>query len=143
VRQGTPLGGRNRYLSRTLLEGEDCTLIAYTNTQDSLGNSTAPGDLTQPNQANGYAPITLPKAGWTISNGIATYAQPPAANFDADGNPCWIATGSWSAGVAGAALIQNGAVLHFYDHRDGNGDPLTFTAQSGRKFVVDLSALTG
>lgn len=150
MRQGQPIGGRNLYLQRTLSEGVDCTLVAYTNTQDSLGNDTVPGDLTQPNQANGYAPITLPKGGWSISGGIATYTQPPGGNFDGDGNPCWIATGGWSADVTGVALLQSGVILHFFDHRYPSDDPLdplagtpaTFTAAAGRKLVVDLSTLS-
>lgn len=143
ARQGTPVGGRNLYLQRALLEGVDCTLVAYTNAQDSLGNGTVPGDLAQPTQTNGYAPITLPKAGWAFANGVATYSQPPGANFDADGNPAWYPTGAWSADVTGVAILQAGVLLHFFDHRDINGDPAVFTAATGRKLVADLSALTG
>lgn len=143
ARQGTPVGGRNLYLQRTLLEGADCTLVAYTNAQDSLGNSTVPGDLSQPTQTNGYSPIALPKAGWTIANGVASYAQAPGANFDSDGNPCWLPTGAWSADVTGVALLQSAVLVHFFDHRDTNGDAAVFTAAAGRKLVVDLSSLTG
>lgn len=140
ARQGTPNGGLAEITERVYVNGADFTLVAYTNTQDSLGANTVAADLTQPTSANGYAPITL-NGTWSTNNGVVTYTHPAGPNADALGNPTWFATGAWSAVVTGAALIFGSRVLHFMDHRDSAGNPLTFTAAAGKRFSVDLAAL--
>jgi hypothetical protein len=140
ARQGTPNGGLNEIAERAYVNGADFTLVAYTNTQDSLGPNTVAADLTQPNQTNGYAPIVL-NGTWSVSNGVLTYQHPAGPNTDTLGNPGWFPTGAWSADVTGVALISGSRVMHFHDHRDGNGDPKTFTAANGRRLTVDLSTL--
>lgn len=140
ARAGTPIGGRNLYIQRTLIDGAPLTLVAYTNTQDSLGDNTVAADLTQPTQANGYAPITL-NGTWSKSNGIAAYVHPAGPNADANGTPCWFPTGAWSAPVTGAALISGTDVVHFVDYRDSEGLPTTFIAVAGKRFPVDIATL--
>jgi hypothetical protein len=142
AREGTPIGGRHLYIQRTLIDGADVTLVAYTNTQGSLGDNTVVADLTQPTQTNGYAPIVL-SGTWSKSNGVAAYSQPAGPNTDGDGNPCWFPTGTWSAGVTGVALIYGSDVVHFFDYRDGAGDPTTFIAAAGKRLPVDLATIFG
>lgn len=121
------------------------TLVAYTNAQGSLGPGSVLADLAQPDQANGYAPIVLPAVGWTFSGGVASYAHPSGANNSGDGlnNPCWYATGAWSADVTGAAMIDpvTGTLQHFVDALDGQGNPAPFTAKVGGKWAIDISNL--
>lgn len=141
-REGTPIGGRNLYIQRTLIDGGDLTLVAYTNTQGSLGDDTVLASLTQPTQANGYAPIAL-SGTWSKSNGVATYVHPAGPTADADGNPCWFPTGVWSAPVTGVALVSGTDVVHFFDYRDGAGDPTTFIAAAGKRLPIDIATIFG
>src|SRR4051794_24298172 len=105
AREGTPIGGRNLYIQRALIDGADLTLVAYTNTETSLGDTSVASDLAQPTQTNGYAPIVL-SGTWSKSNGVASYVHPAGPSADANGNPCWFPTGVWSAAVTGVALIS-------------------------------------
>lgn len=140
ARQGTPNGGLNEIAERAYVNGADFTLVAYTNAQDSLGPNSVAADLTQPTQANGYAPIVLTGT-WSVNNGVETYLHPAGPNADALGNPTWFASGAWSAPVTGVALIFGARIVHFSDHRDGAGVAATFTAASGKRLSVDLAAL--
>lgn len=139
ARQGTPLGGLDEIIER-VYSGPDYTLVCYTNAQDSLGSSTLAADLTQPTEANGYAPILLIGT-WSFSGGVATYAHPEGASGDALGNPCWFASGSWSAAVTGVAMVYGSRVQHFMDLRDVFGAPITFVAAAGKKLAVDMTTL--
>lgn len=138
--QGTPNGGLNEIAERVYVNGADFTLVAYTNAQNSLGANTVAADLTQPTQANGYAPIVL-NGTWSVTNGVLSYAHPAGPNTDSLGNPGWFPSGVWSAPVTGVALISGSRVMHFFDHRDGNGVAASFTAAAGKRFVVDLATL--
>lgn len=140
AREGTPNGGLDEITTRVYIDGADLTLVAYTNTQDSLDSGTVAADLTQPTQANGYAPITL-NGTWATNNGVVTYTHPAGPNTDAQGNPAWYPTGTWSATVTGVAMIFGTKVVHFMDVRDGNGDPSTWVAAAGKLFPVDVSTL--
>jgi hypothetical protein len=140
MRQGTPIAGLEEITKRVYIDGPDLTLVAYTNTQDSLDANTVAATLTQPTVANGYAPVVL-SGTWARVGGVVTYTHPAGPNADEFGNPAWFPTGTWSAPVTGVAIIYGTAVLHFMDNRDGAGDPVTFTAAAGKKFVVDLSTV--
>lgn len=139
ARSGTPLGGLDEIAER-VFSGPAYTLVCYTNTQDSLGPNTVAADLTQPDEANGYAPIVL-DGEWTWENGVTGYTHPEGPNADPFGNPCWFPTGTWSAVVTGVAMIYGERVQHFMDLRDGAGDPATFVAAAGKRFEVDMSTL--
>lgn len=125
--QGSPYGGLNDIAALAYVSGA-LTLVAYTNTADSLGNATVAADLTQPTTANGYAPITLDGT-WSTSNGVLTYVHSTPTN------PTWTATGSWSATVTGVAIIRGAAVRHFKDLTSA------FVAAGGRKLAVDLASV--
>lgn len=140
ARQGTPKGGLNEITKRVYEDGADLTLVCYTNTQDSLTADTVAADLTQPTVANGYAPIVLTGT-WSRSDGVVTYTHPAGPSADEFGNPGWFPTGTWSAPVTGVAIIYGSAVVHFMDNRDGGGTPNTFTAASGKKFIVDMATV--
>lgn len=140
ARQGTPNGGLDEITERAYVNGADFTLVAYTNAQDSLGASSVAADLTQPTSVNGYAPIVL-SGTWSTSGGVLTYTHPAGPNADVLGNPSWFPTGAWSAGVTGVALIYGSRIVHFMDHRDAVGSPLTFVAAAGKRFTVDISSL--
>lgn len=126
--QGTPAAGLDDIASLAYVSGA-LTLIAYTNAADSLGSSTVAADLTQPNVANGYAPITL-NGTWSSSGGVLTYIHSTPTN------PGWIATGTWSAVVRGVAIIRGSVCRHFKDVS-------AFTAAAGKKLEVDLSSVIG
>lgn len=140
ARQGTPNGGLAEITERVYVNGADFTLVAYTNTQDSLGPNTVAADLTQPTSTNGYAPILLTGT-WSTLNGVVTYVHPAGPNADAAGNPTWFASGAWSAPVTGVALLYGTRVVHFHDHRDAASAPITFTAAAGKRLTTDLSTL--
>ena len=141
ARQGSPNAGLT-LIAQRVFEGPDYTLVAYTNTQDSLGPDTVAADLTQPTQANGYAPILL-NGTWGYSNGVASYTHPAGPNTDEFGNPTWFPTGTWSATVTGVAIVFGSTVQHFMDLRDGAGSPVTFVAAAGKRLTVDLVNLAG
>lgn len=127
--QGTPFEGLDLIADRTYISGLDFTLVAYTNTADSLGDSTVYADLTFPTSTNGYAPITLDGT-WSSSDGVITYVHSTPTH------PEWIATGSWSATVTGVAIVYNSATLvHFKDLS------VPFTAADGKILTVDLDTV--
>ena len=140
ARQGTPNAGLDEIVERAYVNGADFTLVAYTNTPDSLGPNTVTADLTQPTSSNGYAPIVLTGT-WSTNAGVSAYQHPAGPNADALGNPTWFPSGAWSAPVTGVALIYGTRVVHFRDHRDAAGNPLSFTAAAGKRLTVDLQAL--
>lgn len=125
--QGTPSAGLDLIATRVFVDGADYSLVAYTNTADSLGTATVAADLTQPT-GGGYAPITL-NGTWSSSGGVVTYSHP--------GNPYWIASGTWSADVTGVAIIYGSVVQHFKDL------DTPFVAAANKKLEVDLSTVTG
>lgn len=141
ARQGTPNAGLT-LIAQRVFEGPDYSLVAYTNTQDSLGPSTVLADLTQPTSTNGYAPILL-NGTWSYTNGVASYVHPAGPNADENGHPTWFPTGTWSAPITGVAIVYGSTVQHFMDLRDGGGTPVTFTAAAGKRLVVDLVNLAG
>lgn len=133
ARSGTPKGGLNEIAERVYVNGADLTLVAYTNTPDSLGPDSVAADLVQPTSANGYAPITL-NGTWATNNGIVTY------DHGTPDNPTWTATGTWSAPVTGVAMIYGSRIMHFRDYNDSGG---SWTAADGRKLAVDVTNLVG
>ena len=126
---GTPKEGLDLIGERTYVNGADLTLIAYTNTADSLNADSVYADLTQPTSANGYAPILL-NGTWTATDGIMTYVHSTPTH------PTWTATGTWSATVRGVAIVSGTSTLvHFKDLS------VAFTAANGRKLAVDLDTV--
>lgn len=130
---GSPYLGLDDIGSLAYVSGA-LTLVAYTNTPNSLGTSTVASTLTQPTSANGYSPITL-SGTWSFSNGIITYVHGGSSPFDV--NPGWAATGSWSGVVTGVAIIRGAVCRHFKDLDS------SFTAANLKKLVVDLSTVVG
>lgn len=126
---GTPNGGLDEITERVYVNGADFSLVAYTNTADSLGPDTVTADLTTPTESNGYAPILL-NGTWTTSNGVLSYDHDGAG-----ANPAWEATGAWSATVTGIAMVSGARVIHFKDLA------AAFTAANGRRLVADLTGV--
>lgn len=126
--KGTPTGGLAEIAERVYINGADFTLVAYTNTPNSLGSSTVAADLVQPTAANGYAPIVL-NGTWSHLNGVISY------DHGGGSDPEWIATGTWSAVVTGVAMIVGTKVEHFFDL------PTSWTAAIGRKLRVAIRNL--
>lgn len=132
--KGTPNGGLQEIGERVYVNGADFSLVAYTNSPDSLGANTVAADLVQPTVANGYAPITL-NGTWAVdANGVVTYDH-GTPDF-----PTWTASGTWSAPVTGVAIISGSRVIHFRDVNDSGG---TWVAANGRKLAVDISDTIG
>ena len=126
---GTPKEGLDLIGTRVYIDGADLTLVAYTNTADSLDADSVYSDLTQPTSSNGYAPILL-NGTWTATDGIMTYVHSTPTN------PQWDATGTWSAVVTGVAIVSGTSTLvHFKDLTSA------FTAASGKKLAVDLDTV--
>jgi len=135
AKKGTPAGGLSEIAKRTYIDGLDFTLVAYTNTPDSLGPSTLAADLTQPTSANGYAPIVL-NGTWSESGGVVTYDHDGSG-----GHPGWDASGTWSAPVTGVAIVYGTRVMHFRDY-----DPVgstTWIAAAGKKLRVSIADVLG
>lgn len=139
ARQGTPFGGLDEIIER-VYSGPAFSLVCYTNTQDSLGSNTVSDDLTQPDQANGYAPIVL-DGDYSFENGVVTYLHPEGPEAAANGHPCWFPTGTWSATVTGVAMIYGARVVHYMDLRDGDGNPSAFVAAAGKRLEIDMASL--
>jgi len=139
--KGCPNAGLAEIVRR-IFTGPAYTLVAYTNSQGSLGASTILSDLVQPTQANGYAPILLDGV-WSFSGGVASYAHSSGASNSNDGNnwPTWYSTGTWSAPATGAAMVYGSIVQHFVDYVDGSGNPIQFVASNGGKWAIDISNL--
>jgi hypothetical protein len=133
ARKGTPKGGLDEITERAYVNGADFTLVAYTNTPDSLGDDTVVADLVQPAQNNGYAPILLDGV-WATADGIVTYDH-GTPDF-----PTWTASGAWSAPVTGVAVIFGTRVIHFVDYNDSGG---SWVASNGRKLAVDITNMLG
>lgn len=133
--QGTPNEGLDLIGDRVYVSGSDLTLVAYTNTADSLGAGSVYANLTQPSVSNGYAPILLDGT-WVTANGILGYTHSStlvAANPLLTG---WAATGVWSATVIGVAILDGtSTLLHFKDLSS------SFTATDGKKLGVDLQTV--
>jgi hypothetical protein len=131
---GTPNSGLDDIGALAYVSGA-LTLVAYTNTANSLSSTTVAADLTQPSSANGYAPIVLDGT-WSFSNGVITYVHSAGPN-NFSGNPGWQASGSWSGIVTGVAIIRGTSCRHFKDLDSA------FTASNLKKLVVDLSTVVG
>jgi len=131
-RAGTPFGGLDEIAKRIYIDGADFDLVLYTNTPNSLGDSTVTADLVQPT-GPGYAPITL-NGVWSRLNGLVTY------DHGTPDNPMWTAGGAWSAPVTGAAMISGATVVHFKDYNDAGGN---WVAANGKKLAVDITNLVG
>ena len=127
--KGTPNGGLVEIGERVYVNGADLTLVAYTNSPNSLGAATVAADLVQPAVANGYAPILLDGTWAVDSNGIVTY-------LDGGQSPGWTASGTWSAPVTGVAIIIGTRVLHFRDLDDSGS---SWVAETGRKLAVNIT----
>ena len=125
--KGTPIGGLSEIAERVYVNGADFTLVAYTNTPNSLGPTTVAADLTQPASANGYAPILMTGT-WSELNGVISYDHGGV-------DPEWIASGSWGSAVTGVAMIIGSRVQHFHDL------PTAWTAAAGRKLRVAIRNL--
>jgi hypothetical protein len=126
--RGTPNDGLEAIATAAYVSGA-LTLIAYTNTPDSLGPTTVAADLSQPS-GSGYAPITL-NGTWSSTDGVTTYVHSTPTN------PFWLALGAWSAPVTGAAIIHGAVCRHFMDFASA------FTAAAGKKLEVDLNSVLG
>lgn len=126
---GTPYGGLAEIAERVYINGADLTLVAYTNSPDSLGPDSVAADLVQPTQANGYAPIVL-NGTWSNANGVISYDHP--------GDPTWTASGTWSAPVTGCAIIYGARIMHFRDFNDTGG---SWSASAGRKLAAQIREL--
>lgn len=139
--KGTTIAGLQE-IARRVFSGPAYTLVAYTNSQGSLGPNTALSDLIQPSTVNGYAPILLDGV-WTFTGGVASYAHSAGATNSNDGlnNPTWYASGAWSAPATGAAMVYGGVVQHFVDYVDGGGNLISFIAAAGGKWAIDISNL--
>jgi hypothetical protein len=127
--QGTPFTGLDDIATLSYVSGA-LTLVCYTNTPDSFGPSTVFGDLTQPTQANGYAPIVLDGV-WSTANGVVTYLHSTGVN------PRWVAQGTWSAPVTGVAITRGTILRHFKDLDSA------FTAAANKPLEVDLNSVLG
>ncbi len=139
ARQGTPDAGL-ALMAQRIFAGGAYTLVAYTNAQNSLDSSAVLSTLIQPSQTNGYSPILLDGV-WSVLAGVATYVHSAGASNDGLGNPCWYATGGWSAAVTGVAMVFGSVVQFFVDLKDGNGDPTTFLAAAGKKLATNCGQL--
>jgi hypothetical protein len=128
--KGTPYQGRDLIIAPRVYTG--LSLIAYTNAQDSLSDTSVYADLVQP-AGSGYAPIAL-SGSWASSNGVVTY------DHGTPDDPNWEnthATNNWSLPVTGVAIIDaSNRLLHFHDLSNG---PVTMTP--AKKLVVNLSTL--
>jgi len=125
---GTPNAGLDEIALRTYINGTDMTLVAYTNTADSLGAATLVSNLVQPTEANGYAPIVMDGT-WSSTDGVVTYTHSTSTH------PGWTATDTWSATVTGTALIFGATVVHFKDVL------VPFVAASGKTLIIDMTTL--
>jgi hypothetical protein len=129
--KGTPNQGRDQIIAPRVYTG--LTLILYTNTADSLTDSTLYSNLTQPT-GTGYAAVSLSGV-WSSADGIVSYdhGTPDDVIFENTH-----ASANWSAPVVGAAIIGGAGpyLLHFMDAPEA---PITMTP--GQKFRVDLSTL--
>ena len=126
---GTPKEGLDLIGDRAYVAGADLTLVAYTNTANSLDADSVYATLTQPTSSNGYAPILLDGT-WTSTDGIMTYVHSTPTH------PTWTATGAWSATVTGIAIVSGTSTLvHFKDLS------VAFTAANGRKLAADLDTV--
>lgn len=132
---GTPTQGLDNVIAdRVYINGADLTLVAYTNTADSLNQATVYADLIQPTAANGYAPILL-NGTWSSSGGIVTYEH-SVNNAAGQPFPEWTASGTWSAPVTGVAIVNGTShIAHFKDLS------APFVAATGKKLTVDLASV--
>lgn len=133
--KGTPKVGLTEIGTRVYVNGADLTLVAYTNTANSLTADSTVASLTQPTVANGYAPIVLDGT-WSVVDGVVTYAH-SATDPIVGAKPIWSATGTWSGTVTGTAMIFGSILMHFKDNA------VPFVAASGKKLSIDISNLVG
>lgn len=127
--QGSPKAGRTEIGRRVYVLGGQCSLVAYTNAGNSLGDDTVSADLTQPPLANGYAPIALTPSQWAVVNGVATWQDASSAD------PIWTCAADWGVTVIGAAIVFGVTVMHFKDLVS------PFVATRGKKLAITLADL--
>ena len=125
---GTPYEGRDDIIGPAVYTGLDLRL--YTNTKNSLGDTTVLADLTYPS-GTGYATYTLSGV-WSFNNGVVTYddGSPDNPQFTNTGG------GDWTGAVTGAAITDGTYILHF---KDFVSDPITVTPS--QTIEVDISSL--
>lgn len=126
---GTPFEGRDAIAALLYITG-NLDLRLYTNTKNSLTDTTVLADLTHPT-GTGYATYTL-SGSYAINNGIITYddGTPDEVEFTNSGGT------DWTGAVTGAAITDGTAVWHF---RDFTSDPITLGP--GETIAVDVSTL--
>lgn len=125
---GTANEGLDEIADRTYISGADLTLVAYTNTPNSLEDTSVLGDISQPSQTNGYAPIVLDGT-WSSADGVVTYVHSTPTH------PTFLASGAWSGTVTGVAIVSGTSLWHFKDL------DVPFAAADGRKLQIDLDTV--
>ena len=123
------VGDRDELADRAYISGADFHLVAYTNTADSLSDTSVYADITEPASANGYAPILLDGT-WSSTNGVITYVHSTPTH------PSWAATGGWGATVTGVAIVYNSATLVHWKDLD-----VAFSAADGKRLEIDLDTV--
>lgn len=105
-------------------------LLLYTNTPNSLSQSTVLANLTEPT-GTGYAQVTL-NGVWTGTNGIVTYDHgvPDNVIFENTGGS------NWTGDPTGAAISDGTYLLHFKDFSLG-----AITMTPGKQIEIDISTL--
>ena len=128
-------GGLNEFATAAFPNHAAYTLVAYTNAVGSLTATSVAADVSVVTTSNGYAPITLTPANWSVSStGVATY--PTAGTI-------WTATGSWSGTVNGVAIIYSTKLIAYQDFTGVAPIPGPWVASNARKLQVDLNTLLG
>ncbi len=127
---GTPFEGRDSIIAPAVYVSGDLDLRLYTNTKNSLTDTTVLADLTYPSGA-GYSTYVL-NGVWSFINGLVTYS---------DGSPAYVEftnTGSvdWVGAITGAAITDGTYILHF---KDFVADPVTLLP--GLSVGVDVPGL--
>lgn len=129
---GTPYEGLDNIVGPGVYEksGQTLYLGLYTNTLDSLSQSTVLANLTEPS-GTGYARITL-NGTWAYSNGVITYdhGTPDDPQFENSG------ISAWTGDVTGAFVTDGTYILHFKDRSTA------FTMDPGAILTIDMSTIT-
>ena len=130
--KGTTDEGQDNVIGARVYTTGSLQLRCYTNTPDSLGETSVFADFTEPT-GTGYAPITL-NGVWSFNNGVCTYDHgtpddPAFENTESEGGS------NWSTDVTGVWMTDGIYCLHFSDLVS----PVTMTP--GYRLSVDLSSL--
>ena len=126
---GTPFEGRDNIVGPNVYTSA-LQIRLYTNTKDSLGNSTVLADMTEPS-GTGYAAITL-SGTFTTTNGVVDY------DHGSGTNPVFENTGGvdWTGDVTGSFITDGVYVLHFKDFSSA-----AQTVVPGAQIEIDVSNL--